>query len=210
MLFRSKIQDDFFTIVGLSDDTTAWITSPVFMSRESAAAVLKRPEKSTGLFLVNVAEDRNIQDVQKRMVLQSADPRGRSRWMKSIGVLTAEEFAGKEEELTRDFFVSMMGVMTPLAFIVGTLMVGLTIYILVLEKLRDFAVLKTIGATNVQVYCIVLLQAFLCGILGYTLGILMALGIEHLTMRVLITRFTVLIDRPYILTVFLKIGRAHV
>ena len=62
---------------------------------------------------------------------------------------------------------------------------------------------STIGATNVQVYCIVLLQAFLCGILGYTLGILMALGIEHLTMRVLITRFTVLIDRPYILTVFL-------
>jgi putative ABC transport system permease protein len=66
-----------------------------------------------------------------------------------------------------------------MAVVVGTVVVGQTIYSATIEHLREFGTLKAIGATNRFIYMIVIEQALLQGVLGYGTGLLVALGVMH-------------------------------
>jgi len=71
----------------------------------------------------------------------------------------------------------MSGAMVALGFLVGLTMVGITLYTATMERLREFGVLKAIGASNRKVYSIVLQQAFILTVIGYLLGIAGGLGL---------------------------------
>ena len=58
-----------------------------------------------------------------------------------------------------------------LGFIVGAAIAGQTFYNFTLENLRQFGVLKAMGAGNWTLLRMILLQAVLVGTLGYGLGV---------------------------------------
>lgn len=195
---KVEIQDYDFKVVGFSGGTTSWITSPIFMSRESARSILKTSPGVTSFFLVNVARGRSVQKVRDDILRRSGDYQRNSERISGIEVFSAAELAQKDEDITRELFISMMGVITVLTFLIGTLIIGLAVYILILEKLRDFAVLKALGATNRHVYKIVIIQTFINAFLGFGLGLLTALGFEYLTTQVITTQFIIVVERNYI------------
>lgn len=197
-----EIQDYDFKIVGFSQGTTSWITSPIFMSRESAQNVLKTLPGFTSYFLVKVKPGYRVEAVKNEILRRSADYRGISDRVSGIEVFTAKELAQKDVNLTKELFISMMGIITVLTFLIGILIIGLAVYILVLEKIRDFAVLKAVGTTNWQIYKIVIIQTFISTFLGFILGLLIAKGLEHLTTQILVTQFVIVIEKSYIAAVF--------
>ncbi len=63
------------------------------------------------------------------------------------------------------------GITIALGFIVGTAIAGQTFYNFTLENLRQFGVLKAMGAGNGTLLRMILLQAVLVGSIGYGLGV---------------------------------------
>ena len=62
------------------------------------------------------------------------------------------------------------GITVVVALIVGTVISGQTFYIFTLENLKQFGALKAIGATNGRIVGMVLLQAAVVGVIGFSFG----------------------------------------
>jgi len=73
--------------------------------------------------------------------------------------------------MTRTGLGISFGAATLLGLLVGMVMVAQTLYALVLDRLGEFGTLKAIGATERQVYSILLIQAFLMAVVGSILGL---------------------------------------
>ena len=63
------------------------------------------------------------------------------------------------------------GITTLLGFLVGTAIAGQTFYNFTIENLKQFGALKAMGATNLRIVGMIMLQALVVGLLGYGLGI---------------------------------------
>jgi putative ABC transport system permease protein len=58
-----------------------------------------------------------------------------------------------------------------LGFIVGVAIAGQTFYLFTLENLKQFGCLKAMGLTNRRILGMILLQAFVAGVIGYGIGL---------------------------------------
>src|SRR5215475_181910 len=63
------------------------------------------------------------------------------------------------------------GITIGIALIVGAVVAGQTFYIFTIENLKQFGALKAIGVTNARIVGMILLQAILVGVIGFSLGI---------------------------------------
>ena len=92
--------------------------------------------------------------------------------VKDVDVYTAREFSKK----TQDYWmintgtgvallaVALMGV------VIGTVIVANTIYTSTTEHLKEFGTLKAIGASNWDLYAIIIEQALINSVIGFTVG----------------------------------------
>lgn len=89
-----------------------------------------------------------------------------------LAAYTKAEF----ENITINYFMKYtgipvnFGIAVALGFIVGTAIAGMTFYNFTLENLKYFAALKAMGATNLKLLSMVVVQALLVGGIGYGLG----------------------------------------
>jgi putative ABC transport system permease protein len=63
------------------------------------------------------------------------------------------------------------GITAMLGFLIGTAIAGQTFYLFTIDNLRQFGALKAMGATNLTIVGMILLQATVVGLLGYGLGV---------------------------------------
>jgi putative ABC transport system permease protein len=84
---------------------------------------------------------------------------------------TADDFARSFSRLVSSGFLSVVGVLVGIGFVVGGAVIALTTYTATVEKSRDFGVLKAIGASGAFLYRIVVWQSLLVGLSGSVLGI---------------------------------------
>jgi putative ABC transport system permease protein len=89
-----------------------------------------------------------------------------------LAAYTKPEF----EDLTISYFMKYtgipvnFGIAVMLGFLVGTAIAGQTFYNFTLDNLKYFAALKAMGATNIKLLGMVVVQALLVGGIGYGLG----------------------------------------
>ena len=94
-----------------------------------------------------------------------------------VDVMTQEEFAHK----SRMYWTIKTGaggaILTAavLGFLIGLVVVSQTIYANTMENIEEYATLKALGASQVFVARIVLIQALICGAVGSVLGLLAVL-----------------------------------
>jgi putative ABC transport system permease protein len=97
----------------------------------------------------------------------------RVRAQTGLAALTADEFAWK----TVMYFMKNtgipinFGIAVMLGFVVGTAIAGQTFYNFTLDNLRQFGALKAMGAGNLRLLRMILLQAVIVGLVGYGLGV---------------------------------------
>ncbi len=63
------------------------------------------------------------------------------------------------------------GITALLGFLVGTAIAGQTFYNFTIENIKQFGALKAMGATNLRIIGMILLQALVVGLLGYGIGV---------------------------------------
>jgi len=89
---------------------------------------------------------------------------------------TREQFAGALRREVEEGFLPIVAVLGAVAFVVGLSVIALTIYTSTVERVRDYGVLKAVGASPGQLFSIVLRQSVIVTLLGYALGVLLAVG----------------------------------
>lgn len=93
-------------------------------------------------------------------------------------VFTSEDFAQSDNDTGAGTFLPIIQVITVISFIVGLAVLSLTIYSATIERVRDYAVLKAIGAAPLSLYRIVLSQSSLISGVGFASGAGLALVVN--------------------------------
>jgi putative ABC transport system permease protein len=75
------------------------------------------------------------------------------------------------------------GITIALGFIVGVTVAGQTFYLFTIENLRQFGSLKAMGMSNLRIVGMILLQATVVGVIGYSIGMGLTAGFFAYTNR---------------------------
>jgi putative ABC transport system permease protein len=88
-----------------------------------------------------------------------------------VSAYSKEQFIANNLSLTGDNFLPILRVLETIGFLVGTAVISLTVYALTVERSPEYGVLKAVGAADRVLYTTVAIQACLCGLLGWLVGI---------------------------------------
>jgi putative ABC transport system permease protein len=169
-----------FTIVGMSNGTTSWMTSFFFLRKEAAEDLLLAPG-ATSYLLVTPSKGADLDDILREV-----------NNLSDVNALTVREMAGNDLKLFAKVFSAPLKLMVSIAFMVGTMVVGLVIYTATVERQREYGVIKAIGGANLVLYKVVLTQALVAALMGTLVGVLLAYGVSQWIMT----------SRPQFLIVF--------
>ena len=159
-----RLFDRDLVIVGLSRGTFGIATSIAFVNKAFLAEVMGIPPDSAAYILIRPEPGEDLVKLAETLSAQ----------IPNADVLTQSELASSDKELIRQMGADIIRAMSFIAYVVGMLVIGLTIYIGTLERAREYGVLKAIGANNAQLSGVVLAQSFLSAALGIILGVAIA------------------------------------
>ncbi len=169
-----EINDRRAKVVAFTHEHRSFIASPfVFTSLENAYRFGRRI--NWGEFTYLLVTPRPEVDLEQVM----AD----LRKIPGIDVLKAGTLAAR----TQAYWIFRTGagfaiaLSTVLGFIVGTVIVGQTIYSSTMDRLKEFGTLKAIGASNGHLYRLIISQALLYASGGYILGMSAITGVARLS-----------------------------
>lgn len=175
-----KILDRNFSVVGLSAGTSSWMTSFLFVRKTALESLLRAPG-ATSFLLVTPFDRVGAEELRRRL----SD-------LSSIEISLKSEVIANDQKLFARFFSAPLQLMVAIAFLVGTLVVGLVIYTATIERQREYGVLKAIGARNGLLYRTVTTQAFIASSVGSLIGVGLASSAAQVIMAL----------RPQFLIVF--------
>jgi putative ABC transport system permease protein len=88
-----------------------------------------------------------------------------------------ERFIANNLSLTGDNFLPILRVLEVIGILVGTVVIGLTVYTLTVERGPEYGVLKAVGAPDRTLYWTAALQALACGVFGWLFGVPLSWGV---------------------------------
>lgn len=159
-------------IAGFSNGIMGFLVAPyVFTTYNRAAEFLQKSPELCSYFLVQLEPSADAAEVCRR--IQQRVPEAEA--------LLREQFSWISMDfwMTRTGLGITFGAATLLGLLVGLVMVAQTLYALVLDRIGEFGTLKAIGATEQQVYSILLAQALVMAIIGSLIGLVAVVGIQY-------------------------------
>jgi putative ABC transport system permease protein len=160
---EAEINDRRVVVSGIVNSSPPFITFPIAYTRYSEALRLTPAQRNKLSFvLVRARSGESAEALARRISAETG-----------LQALTWSEFAWRSVlyYVTRTGIPINFGITVLLGFIVGAAITAQTLYLFVVENLRQFGALKAIGTTNRQIMNVVLLQAAVVGSVGYGLGI---------------------------------------
>jgi len=158
-----ELNDNRAIVVGIAKTTKTFQSQPVIYTTYSRAVrYAPRERKMLSFVLVKAMPGQDIPALARRI-----------RKSTGLAAYSRKEFI----DLTWNYFMKNTGIpitfgtSVALGFIVGAAIAGQTFYNFTLENLRQFGVLKAMGASNWTLLRMILLQAVLVGSIGYGLGV---------------------------------------
>lgn len=103
------------------------------------------------------------------------------RIQEKVGDLTVQTkagFADSERRIISDMSTDILRIMSLVGFFIGLAVVGLTVYTATLSKLKEFGVLKALGAPASRLFGVVLAQALMSVALGLAAAVAAALALS--------------------------------
>ena len=156
------------TVAGVADISNIGLSQFALISASDAREVIAIPD-SVNFFLVRVAPGSEPEAVARG--IEGSIPEVRAE--------TKEAFAAENRNEIMTFFLPIVSVLLVIAFLVGTVVIGLTIYTSTIERAREFAVMKAVGAGPMFLYRVVFSQSVILGIVGFLIGFPLALAVNR-------------------------------
>ncbi len=156
----------------LTDDIKSFTQSPyVYMPLARARALLGVPDDTATFHLVTLAPGADLEKVRATIKSRIAPAE----------VLTRNEFLARS--LKQWLFNTGAGAAliggALLGTLVGTVIVAQTLYSSTKDHINEFATLRALGSSSGYIYRVILAQAGMSALLGYALGMILALWIVY-------------------------------
>lgn len=171
-----EMNDRHAEIVGICKARRTFATFPVVFTRYSQATLFAPPERKVMSFvLANGEPGLDPREVCRRIEEQTG-----------LAALTQQDFADKTiwYYMKNTGIPMNFGITVFLGFLVGTAIAGQTFYLFTLENLKQFGALKAMGAGNLSLMRMIVLQASVVGFIGYGLGVGLAAGFGEMSKHV--------------------------
>ncbi|MSR16694.1 MAG: FtsX-like permease family protein [Methylococcaceae bacterium] len=167
-----ELNDHRAFVVGIAKVTRTFQSQPVIYTTYSRAkSYAPKERKLLSFVLVKAKKGQGLHELTERI-----------RTNTGLTAYTQQEF----KDMTYNYFIKNtgipinFGISVLLGFIVGAAIAGQTFYNFTLENLRQFGVLKAMGASNFMLLRMILLQAILVGSIGYGMGVGLTALFGHL------------------------------
>jgi putative ABC transport system permease protein len=154
-------------IAGFTHGIRSFTTSPyVFTSFKNAQNYVTLPEDQTIFILITGDGSLPVPELSRRLMARVRD----------VDVVTTARFSA----MTRFYwmFTTGAGVAVLLAavlgLVVGVVVVAQTIYATTMDHIREYGTLKAMGATNGYLYRVILQQAIISAVAGYSLAMIVS------------------------------------
>jgi len=168
----AEISNQRARVAAITKGIRSFTTMPqVFTSLERARAYLGVPATKASYFIVRVAPEADAATVRSRLVATLSDAE----------VLTPEEFRHRSRAfwlLDTGAGAALLG-SAILGIIVGTIIVAQTLYSSTKDHLKEFATLRAIGSSQYYILKVILTQALLSAVIGFTIAA--AIGLTLVT-----------------------------
>jgi putative ABC transport system permease protein len=182
---RVRLGRTTFTVVGLTEDQVASGGDPVAfitlldaqklqfdLAPPAARVQLARGSQGTSTDTVNAVVARVAPEANLQVITESA-----RRW-KHLAALTQAEQERILAESLVDRARRQIGMFTSILLLVSAVIIALIIYTMTMEKLRQIAMLKLIGAPDRTIVGMIVQQALALGLTGFAFGALLIANIK--------------------------------
>ncbi|MSQ11210.1 MAG: ABC transporter permease [Dehalococcoidia bacterium] len=159
-----SVLDRPFTVVGISTEENRFVNQYSFVLQDDAREAL------TSRAFNNYCLVKTASNAAREAVKNAIDALPR------VQAITKKEFKELSRGIIDSTFLPIIIVLVAIGIAVGTAVIRLTIYTGTVEKSREYAVLKEVGASNWRLYRIVLEQALLASLIGYGVGVAVSFG----------------------------------
>ncbi len=155
------------TIAGLSRETFGIATSITFVNKQALALLMGVSPQAASYILVRPEPGADLEKLAAD--LRAAVP--------DTNLLTQAEFVASDQEMIRQMGADILRAMNSVAYVIGVLVIALTIYTAVIERAREYGMLKAIGANTGDLTRLIFAQAFVSVGLGFLAGV----GLSYVT-----------------------------
>lgn len=162
---RVKILDQELEISGLTEGNFGIATSLVFVNKETLASMMGVPASFSSYILVRPDAAANQRDVMANLAS-----------LEGVNVMQRDELIASDQTMIRQMGVDVLKAMNSVAYVVGMLVIGLTLYTATLERRREYGILRAVGGSRRHLWSVVLAQAAITALLGIALGIGLSYG----------------------------------
>ena len=170
----AEIRQQLVRVAAVTNGIRSFTTTPfVFMDVNRARAHTGVPSGKATYLLVRLSPDADLEHVRSQLMSNITD----------VEVLTPAEF----RERSRRFWLFGTGAGAALfagallGVIVGTVIVAQTLYSSTKEHLIEFATLRAIGSSRRYIYKVIVCQALLSAVIGFSIAALIGAAIVKLT-----------------------------
>jgi putative ABC transport system permease protein len=170
----AEIRQQLVRVAAVTNGIRSFTTTPfVFMDVNRARAHTGVPSGKATYLLVRLSPDADLEHVRSQLMSNITD----------VEVLTPAEF----RERSRRFWLFGTGAGAALfagallGVIVGTVIVAQTLYSSTKEHLNEFATLRAIGSSRRYIYKVIVCQALLSAVIGFSIAALIGAAIVKLT-----------------------------
>lgn len=160
-------------VVAKSRGIVGFMVNPyVFTSLEQAASYLRKPADRCSYFLVKTRPGADAGAVCSEI----------NRRIPEVDAFPRALYARKSIDywLTRTGLGISFGAATMLGLLVGLIIVAQTLYASVLDRLSEFGAMKAMGASERQIYGMLLVQAITMALAGSMLGLEVVIVIQRM------------------------------
>ena len=189
---ETEINNRRVRVAGITRGAKSFIQAAyIFTSYKNAANLAFFSRGNTVNILAKVTPGYDVEAVKQRL----------KEVVKDVDVYTTREFSNK----TRAYWMINTGAgiallsVAIMGLFIGTIIVGQTIYASTTEHLKEFGTLKAIGASNRDIYKIIIQQALINSVIGFVLGMLTTYGVAQLMK---IGKLEVLLTGPILVGIF--------
>jgi putative ABC transport system permease protein len=167
---ETKEESKSFVVRGIIESTgNPTVDNAVVIGLQSGNTLLERAGKYDSLFVAADSTD-SVDLVEEEI---------RAIYGNDIGITTVQAILETVEEFTGGInsFLSSIAIVS---LVVGAVGIITTLYTSVVERIREIGTLKAIGAKNITILGLFLMEAVLIGIIGATLGLGAGIGMGYM------------------------------